>query len=112
MFDHELKHYQQHLKNLITNDKTVHVGKDILKKDLKDNVKEANDAADYVTGATPLTSQAFRRRKAIIESALTCYISDLEKSKMHCAKKGNAVSNLESDQREIQVAEFHEQSLL
>jgi hypothetical protein len=47
VLDHELKHYHQHLKKLITNDKTVQVGKDVLKKDLKDNVKEADYAAYY-----------------------------------------------------------------
>jgi hypothetical protein len=77
------------------------------------HVKEADDAADYIAGVTPLTRAAFQKRKALVEPALTCYIADLKKSKNALREKVcNAIPNLEYVDREIQVAEFCKQSLL
>jgi hypothetical protein len=86
VLDHALKHYPERLKNLGNNDETVQLRNHILKKDLEDNAKDADDVADYAAGVTPLTRGAFQRRKAILEPALTCYIMDLKKAKLHCAK--------------------------
>jgi hypothetical protein len=107
VFDHALKHYRERLKNLVNNDETVRLGNDFLKKDFEENVKEADDVADYAATVSPLTREGFQRRTAILEPALTCYITDLKKSKNALREKlGNALPNLESVDREIQLAEF------
>lgn len=111
MLDHALKHYQQHLKNLVTNYELYRLKGH--QQGFKRHVKEADDAADYVAGVTPLTRAAFQKRKALVEPALTCYIADLKKSKNALREKVcKAIPNLESVDREIQVAEFCKQSLL
>jgi hypothetical protein len=72
VLDHALKHYPERLKNLGNNDETVKLGNDILKKDLEDNVKEADDVADYASGVTPLTRGAFQRSKPISPKSIYC----------------------------------------
>jgi hypothetical protein len=110
---HALKHYRQRLKNLANNDETVQLGNDILQKDLEDNVEEADDAAEHLVGVNTLVPTSFGNKKGIVEPALTCYIADLTKSKEALREKlGIAIPNLESVDREIQVAEFCKQTLL
>jgi hypothetical protein len=111
---HALKHYLQRLKNLANNDEIVQHGNDIIKKDLEDNIKEAYDAAEHIAGVdTLLLPTSFGNKKAIVEPALTCYIADLGKSKeMLREKLGGTLPNLESLDREIQVAEFCKNTLL
>ena len=106
-----MKHYQQRLKHLVTNDQ-LYSWKGH-QQGFRRHVKEADDAADHIAGVTPLTRAAFQKRKAIVEPALTCYIADLKKSKNALREKVcNAIPNLESVDREIQVAEFCKQPLL
>lgn len=51
--------------------------------------------------------------KTIVEPALICYIADLNKSKNALREKVcNTIPNLESVDREIQIAGFCKQSLL
>lgn len=107
-----LKHYQQRLKNLVNNNETVRLGNDIVKKDLEDNAKEADNVAYYLARVNPLIIHV-KNRKAMVEPALTCYIADLIKSKDALREKlGNVLPNLECVDREIRVAEFCKQSLL
>jgi hypothetical protein len=57
VLDHALKHYQQRLKNLVTNAQ-LYSWKGH-QQGFRRHVKEADDAADYVAGVTPLTRAAF-----------------------------------------------------
>lgn len=107
-----LKHYQQRLKNLVNNNETVRLGNDIVKKNLEDNAKEADNVAYYLARVNPLIINV-KNRKAMVEPALTCYIADLRKSQDALREKlGNVLPNLEHVDREIRVAEFCKQSLL
>ncbi len=109
---HTLKHYRGRLKYLVDNDPTIQFGNDVLKKDLEQNIAEADDVAQWVPTVTPSTSGAFKKT-AILEPALTSYIADLKKSKDTLREKlGAAVPNLESVDHEIQMTELCKRMLV
>ena len=62
VLDHALGHYQQRLKNLVTNEELYGLERTSTK--IQKDVKEATDAAaDYVARVTPLTRAAFQKTK-------------------------------------------------
>jgi hypothetical protein len=52
VLDHGLKYYQQHLKNLVTNDEFYRLGR--ISTRIRRQIKADEDPAGYVAGATPL----------------------------------------------------------
>jgi hypothetical protein len=64
VLDHGLKYYQQHLKNLVTNDEFYRLGR--ISTRIRRQIKAAEDPAGYVAGATPLKWAAFQKRKATV----------------------------------------------